>query len=86
MTELDRLDPTATDAPRRRRPRARQPTARALEKEQEIYDVAADILHKKGYAATTLQDIASAVVYLTDARQITGEVLRVDGGAHLGKW
>jgi AcrR family transcriptional regulator len=58
---LDRRDPTEINAPRRRRPRARQPTARALEKEQEIYDVAAEILHKKGYAATTLQDIASAV-------------------------
>jgi NAD(P)-dependent dehydrogenase (short-subunit alcohol dehydrogenase family) len=35
---------------------------------------------------STVQDIASAVVYLTEARQITGEVLHVDGGAHLGKW
>ena len=35
---------------------------------------------------STVEDIASAVVYLTEARQITGEVLRVDGGAHLGKW
>jgi NAD(P)-dependent dehydrogenase (short-subunit alcohol dehydrogenase family) len=31
-------------------------------------------------------DIADAVVYLTEAKQVTGEVLRVDGGAHLGKW
>jgi NAD(P)-dependent dehydrogenase (short-subunit alcohol dehydrogenase family) len=35
---------------------------------------------------STVEDIASAVVYLTEARQITGEVLHVDGGAHLGKW
>jgi len=35
---------------------------------------------------STVEDIASAVIYLTEARQITGEVLRVDGGAHLGKW
>ena len=35
---------------------------------------------------TTVEDIASAVVYLTEARQITGEVLHVDGGAHVGKW
>jgi len=35
---------------------------------------------------STVEDIADAVVYLTEARQITGEVLRVDGGAHLGKW
>jgi NAD(P)-dependent dehydrogenase (short-subunit alcohol dehydrogenase family) len=32
------------------------------------------------------KDIAAAVVYLTEARQITGEVLHVDGGAHAGKW
>ena len=35
---------------------------------------------------STVEDIASAVVYLTEARQITGEVLHVDGGAHSGKW
>jgi NAD(P)-dependent dehydrogenase (short-subunit alcohol dehydrogenase family) len=31
-------------------------------------------------------DIAEAVVYLTEAVHITGEVLRVDDGAHLGQW
>jgi NAD(P)-dependent dehydrogenase (short-subunit alcohol dehydrogenase family) len=35
---------------------------------------------------TTIEDVAGAVVYLTEARQITGEVLHVDGGAHVGKW
>src|SRR6478672_8258244 len=35
---------------------------------------------------STVEDIANAVVYLTEARQITGEVLHVDGGAHVGKW
>src|SRR3984893_18298671 len=35
---------------------------------------------------STVDDIASAVVYLTEARQITGEVLHVDGGAHNGRW
>ena len=35
---------------------------------------------------STVEDIASGVVYLTEARQITGEVLHVDGGAHVGKW
>jgi NAD(P)-dependent dehydrogenase (short-subunit alcohol dehydrogenase family) len=35
---------------------------------------------------STAADIASAVVYLTESRQITGEVLHVDGGAHNGKW
>jgi len=32
------------------------------------------------------KDIADAVVYLTEARNVTGEVLHVDGGAHVGKW
>jgi len=32
------------------------------------------------------QDIANAVLYMTEARQVTGEVLHVDGGAHVGKW
>jgi NAD(P)-dependent dehydrogenase (short-subunit alcohol dehydrogenase family) len=35
---------------------------------------------------STVEEVASAVVYLTEARQITGEVLHVDGGAHVGKW
>jgi NAD(P)-dependent dehydrogenase (short-subunit alcohol dehydrogenase family) len=33
-----------------------------------------------------VKDIAEAVLYLTEARQVTGEVLHVDGGAHSGKW
>ena len=32
------------------------------------------------------KDIADAVVYLTEARNITGEVLHVDDGAHVGRW
>lgn len=32
------------------------------------------------------KDIADAVVYLTEARYVTGEVLHVDGGAHVGRW
>jgi NAD(P)-dependent dehydrogenase (short-subunit alcohol dehydrogenase family) len=32
------------------------------------------------------KDIAEAVVYLTEARFVTGEVLHVDGGAHRGRW
>src|SRR2546430_16269157 len=35
---------------------------------------------------SSVDDIASAVVYLTEARQITGGVLHVDGGAHRGRW
>jgi NAD(P)-dependent dehydrogenase (short-subunit alcohol dehydrogenase family) len=33
-----------------------------------------------------VKDIADAIVYLTEAVQVTGEVLHVDGGAHVGKW
>src|ERR1700757_583075 len=33
-----------------------------------------------------VNDIVEAVVYLTEARHVTGEVLHVDGGAHAGKW
>jgi NAD(P)-dependent dehydrogenase (short-subunit alcohol dehydrogenase family) len=33
-----------------------------------------------------VKDIVEAVVYLTEARYVTGEVLHVDGGAHSGKW
>ena len=32
------------------------------------------------------KDIADAVVFLTEARHVTGEVLHVDGGAHAGRW
>src|SRR5438094_9346492 len=37
-------------------------------------------------STSSAEDIANAAVYLTEARQITGEVLHVDGGAHVGKW
>jgi NAD(P)-dependent dehydrogenase (short-subunit alcohol dehydrogenase family) len=37
-------------------------------------------------AIAEAQDIANAVLYLTEARYVTGEVLHVDGGAHAGKW
>ena len=42
------------------RDRARPSSAKALKREQEIYELAAEIFHRKGYAATTLQDIAEA--------------------------
>ena len=35
---------------------------------------------------SSVSDIADAVVYLTEAENITGEVLHVDGGAHQGRW
>jgi NAD(P)-dependent dehydrogenase (short-subunit alcohol dehydrogenase family) len=35
---------------------------------------------------TDARDVAEAVIYLTEAHQVTGEVLHVDGGAHAGRW
>jgi NAD(P)-dependent dehydrogenase (short-subunit alcohol dehydrogenase family) len=35
---------------------------------------------------SSAKDIAEAVFYLAEASQVTGEVLHVDGGAHLGRW
>jgi NAD(P)-dependent dehydrogenase (short-subunit alcohol dehydrogenase family) len=34
----------------------------------------------------SVKDIVDAIIYLTEAPQVTGEVLHVDGGAHIGKW
>jgi NAD(P)-dependent dehydrogenase (short-subunit alcohol dehydrogenase family) len=34
----------------------------------------------------SVADIVDAVVYLTEATTVTGEVLHVDGGSHAGKW
>jgi NAD(P)-dependent dehydrogenase (short-subunit alcohol dehydrogenase family) len=51
-------------------------------------DTPADIL--KGLSpmgrVSTVKEIADAVLYLTEAPTVTGEVLHVDGGAHRGKW
>ena len=33
-----------------------------------------------------VNDIVDAVLYLSQAGQVTGEVLHVDGGAHAGRW
>ncbi len=35
---------------------------------------------------STVKDITDAVMYLTDAGTVTGEILYVDGGAHFGHW
>jgi len=35
---------------------------------------------------STIKDITDAVLYLTDAATVTGEILHVDGGAHSGRW
>jgi NAD(P)-dependent dehydrogenase (short-subunit alcohol dehydrogenase family) len=33
-----------------------------------------------------IKEVVDAVLFLTDATFTTGEILRVDGGAHVGKW
>lgn len=35
---------------------------------------------------SSVGDVVDAVLYLTQARNVTGEVLHVDGGAHQGRW
>src|ERR1700741_1259383 len=35
---------------------------------------------------STVQDITDAVMYLTDAATVTGHILYVDGGSHVGRW
>jgi NAD(P)-dependent dehydrogenase (short-subunit alcohol dehydrogenase family) len=35
---------------------------------------------------SSVQEIVDAVLYLTEAQSITGEILNVDGGAHTGRW
>jgi NAD(P)-dependent dehydrogenase (short-subunit alcohol dehydrogenase family) len=35
---------------------------------------------------STVEDISDAVMYLTDAATVTGDILYVDGGAHFGRW
>lgn len=38
------------------------------------------------HSISSVQEIVDAVFFLTEAPRITGEVLNVDGGAHLGRW
>ena len=35
---------------------------------------------------STVKDITDAVMYLTDAATVTGQILYVDGGSHFGRW
>lgn len=35
---------------------------------------------------SSVSDVVDAIIYLTEARNVTGEVLHVDGGAHQGRW
>jgi len=34
----------------------------------------------------SVDEIVDATLYLTEAHNVTGEVLHVDGGSHSGKW
>jgi NAD(P)-dependent dehydrogenase (short-subunit alcohol dehydrogenase family) len=38
------------------------------------------------HSVSSVREIVDAVLFLTEAPRITGEVLHVDGGAHLGRW
>ncbi|MGH9417837.1 MAG: SDR family NAD(P)-dependent oxidoreductase [Terriglobales bacterium] len=51
-------------------------------------DTARDVMRMQSPMGTIAEpkDIAEAVLYLTEARYVTGEVLHVDGGAHAGQW
>jgi enoyl-[acyl-carrier-protein] reductase (NADH) len=35
---------------------------------------------------STVKDITDAVMYLTDAATVAGDILYVDGGSHFGRW
>ena len=35
---------------------------------------------------SSVKEIVDAVIYLIEARTVTGEILNVDGGAHMGRW
>ena len=51
-------------------------------------DLSADFLQMRQPMGqiTHVKDIVNAIIYLIEASQVTGEVLHVDGGAHVGKW
>ncbi|KAF1006000.1 MAG: Dihydroanticapsin 7-dehydrogenase [Luteibacter sp.] len=38
------------------------------------------------HGISSVQEVVDAVVFVTEAPRVTGEQVRVDGGAHLGKW
>jgi len=35
---------------------------------------------------STVKEVTDAVMYLTDAATVTGQIMYVDGGAHFGRW
>jgi NAD(P)-dependent dehydrogenase (short-subunit alcohol dehydrogenase family) len=46
----------------------------------------AGIFFTKPFTDYTIEDITDAVMYLTDAATVTGDILYVDGGSHCGRW
>ena len=55
---------------------------RAEARPDEVLDAALDLFIEKGFAATRVEDIANAVLFLCteDSRNMTGQCLTVDGG------
>src|SRR5436853_4463216 len=47
-----------------------------------------DVMHSLSPmgGVSTVKDLTDAVMYLTDAATVTGQILYVDGGAHFGRW
>src|SRR5437660_5542340 len=47
-----------------------------------------DLMHSLSPMGTvsSVKDITDAVMYLTDAAKVTGDILYVDGGARFGRW
>src|SRR5437764_1440631 len=73
----------------------------APSRDSDVLAVAADIIHPPMNPEAThealaklhpvgrmgeARDIAEAVLYLEHAPFVTGEILRVDGGQHAGRW
>jgi NAD(P)-dependent dehydrogenase (short-subunit alcohol dehydrogenase family) len=54
-----------------------------LRKEDPMDDLAA---RQPMGSIAEVKDVVDAVLYLSRARQVTGQVLYVDGGAHVGRW
>ncbi|HTU25329.1 MAG TPA: SDR family oxidoreductase [Pirellulales bacterium] len=51
-------------------------------------DTPRDVMHSLSPMGrpSTVAEIADAVLYLVDAPTVTGHILYVDGGAHVGRW
>ena len=85
MTPARSDDAAGTKRPARTRGATREPRGEAAgpkKRHQEILDAAAEIFYRKGYADTSVQDVADAAVFLASdaAKFITGAGLPVEGG------